>query len=190
MPSKLPVLAVLLLLASLLLAASAGQAAPTGPATASLVLEEEEFEIEEEAEFSENECGFAEEEFEEGLLSEVDVEELCEETATQGAKSAGAHRSACFLRSTNARAILNDKNHKLRLTIGYTTYEPANAKVEVRKGSTRIASFRRHLGRSGVLRVVKRLGRKGAPKRVVIRIRIPSSPSYCGKVQTKKVRVA
>jgi len=180
-----------LVLTALLLAVKSAHAEPAGPNAVLLSLEEES-EFEEEGEFGEA-CLEAEEEFEAGELSEAELEAICEETeGGEGRSPVGgsAVPEECLLRSATARAVAPPKRDRLKLTIGYTTYEPVNATVEIRKGSARIASARRHLARSGVLRIVKKLGKKSAPKRVVIRIRIPSSPRYCGKFQTRKIRIS
>jgi hypothetical protein len=178
MPSKLPLL-VLLLLASLLLAGTA-RAVPASSAAAPLALEEElDFEVEEEAEVEEaSACEAAEIEFSEGELGLEEAGEICEEEAEEsGQKKAGRLALApeeCLLRSAHARAAVNDRSNKLKLTLGYTTYEPIKATIQLRSGSTRIGSFKRHLGRSGVLRFTKAVAEKQSHKRVFVEIDLPS----------------
>jgi hypothetical protein len=75
------------------------------------------------------------------------------------------------------------------VTIGYTTYEPAGAKIEIRKGSTRIASVRRRLGRSGVLRITKKLSKRQRGKQITVRVRVPSAPRSCARYETHKLAV-
>ncbi len=72
----------------------------------------------------------------------------------------------------------------MKLTVGYTTTGSTAATVELRSGSKQIASVRRHLGRSGVLRITKKLGKERI-ERVVVRFKTSS----CEKFQTKSVKV-
>ncbi len=207
MPRRLPVFFVLLLLSGLLLAAAGAQGASAGPAASPSALEEDfeslEDELEEEEseeEELETECEIAREEADEGELGLAEVNEICAEAAEvgkrkkkTGRKSASSDSVAppeCLLRSAHAHAAVNAAGDKLKLTIGYTAYEPVGAKVEVRKGSSRIATKRLRLGRSGVLRIVEDLGRAEAPKRLVVRLAVPNSPGYCGKYETENVRVS
>lgn len=205
MPTRFPVLLVLLLLSGLLLAAAGAQGASAEPiATASALEEEVEgFEDELEEEESEGEaiaaeCEAAREEAGEGELGPGEVDEICAEVAEADKRKKNAGKKAgsgsvappeCLLRSTHAHAAVTGGGDKLKLTIGYTTYEPVGAKVEVRGGSGRIAAKSLRLGRSGVLRIVEDLGKAGAPKRLVIRFAVATSPDYCGKYETEKVTV-
>jgi len=197
------VLLVLLVLAALLLAASSAHAtSQPPPSTIPFALEEEgeeefEEELTEEGELGDelggDDCELGEEAFEEGLLTLTDVEELCaaeeewERLPGDGNSHRGRSHQTCLLRSASARVKVTGHN-RLKLTIGYTTYEPTGATIEVRGGTTRIGSFRRHLGRSGVLRIVKRLGRRHAPRRLVVRLRIAGSPPGCSG-ETQRVRI-
>lgn len=195
MPNRLPLLSLLLFLSCLLLAAGGAHGAAAGPLASASALEEEEFEgfeAEEEAEGSaaEIECETALEEAEEGELDPAEADEICAEAAEEikkkrGVGSASIAPEDCVLRSVHAHATLDDKSHRLKLTIGYTTYEPVGAKIEVGQ----IAKLQRHLGRSGVIRIVENLGDAKVPKRVVIRLAVPASPDHCGKYTTEKVRV-
>ena len=207
MPSRLPVLFALLLLSGLLLAAAGAQGATAGPAASASAFEEDfeglEGELEEEEgeeEAIEVECETAREEADEGELGLGEVGEICAEAAEagKGKKRTGKRNSGsgsvapqeCLLRSAHTHAAVNAAGDKLKLTIGYTAYEPVGAKVEVRKGSDRIATKSLRLSRSGVLRIVKNLGEGKAPKQLVVRLAVPDSPGYCGKYETEKVRVS
>lgn len=205
MAHRLPVFFVLLLLSGLLLAAAGAQGASAAPVASISALEEdfdslEEDELEEEGEEEgDYTCEEAEVEFELGEIDAVEAEEVCREAAESrrtknaGKKNAGSASVApqeCLLRSAHTHAALNAAGDKLKLTIGYTAYEPVGAKVEVRKGSSRIATKSLKLGRSGVLRIVKDLGKAEAPKRVVVRLAVPNSPGFCGKYETEKVPVS
>lgn len=201
MANRLPVLFVLLLLSGLLLAAAGAQGASAKPIAATSAFEEDFESLEDELEEEESEeeaveveCEIAREEAVEGELGLAEADEICAEAAElgKGKKSAGSGSVApeeCLLRSAHAHAAVNAAGDKLKLTIGYTTYEPVGAKVEVRKGSSRIATKSLRLGRSGVLRIVKDLGKAEVPKRVVVRLAVPQSPGYCGKYETEKVAV-
>lgn len=201
MPNRISLLVVLLLLSGLLLAAAGAQGSSAKPIAATSAFEEDFESLEEELEEEESdveaveaECETAREEVGEGELGLAEADEICAEAAElgKGKKSAGSGSVApeeCLLRSAHAHAAVNAAGDKLKLTIGYTAYEPVSAKVEVRKGSTRIATKSLRLGRSGVLRIVKDLGKADAPKRVVIRLAVPKSPGYCGKYETEKVPV-
>jgi hypothetical protein len=176
MPSKLPLL-VLLLFASLLLAGTA-QAVPASSTAVPFALEEElEFEEEEgEDEARIGECEEAEGEFAEGELTLDEVEQICsEEEERQKTASAGsAAPEECLLRSTHAHAVTNEKRNQLKLTLGYTTYEPTKATIQLHSGPTPIGSFKRYLGRSGVLRFTNKLNEKQGRQRVHVVIEIPS----------------
>lgn len=205
MPNRLSLLLVLLLLSSLLFAVAGAHGAPAAPVASQSAAEdfeslegESEEEGEEEGEFAEVECETALEEAEEDEITRAEANEFCAELASaeKGNKKIGGKGGSasvapeeCLLRSARAHAAVNAAGNKLKLTIGYTTYEPVNAKVEVRKGSNRIATKSLRLGRSGVLRITKDLGKAEAPKRVVVRIAVPTSPGYCGKYETEKVTV-
>jgi hypothetical protein len=182
MPSKLQLLAVPLVLAILLFAVSAAHAAPVGPSATPLAFEEEfaadEEENEEgEAEFEEGACEEAEEEFDEGELSGAEVKEICDEEAAERRKKAVGPGSpapeACILRSAHGTAVTSGKGDKLKLTIGYTTYEPAAASLKIGHFDT----VHRHLGRSGVLRLVEDLHGHDGPKHLSVQIDIPSAKS-------------
>lgn len=204
MPSRLPLLLLLLLLSSMLFAAAGAHGAPAASFASPSVaedfesLEDESEEEEEEGEFVEVECETALEEAEEGEITPIEANEFCAEltAAEKDNKKGGGKRGSsslapeeCLLRSAHAHAAFNTASNKLKLTIGYTTYQPVSVKVEVRKGSSRIATKNLRLGRSGVLRITKDLGKTDAPKRVVVRLAIPASPGYCGKYETEKVPV-
>lgn len=168
----------LLVLSSLLLAVSLAPAAPKPPSTVPLAFEEEleaEVEIDEEVGFeTEAECIAEEAGFEAIELSEAELREICAEEVE--AAEAAAASSRCPLRSANGYAVV--KNGRLKVTVGYTTSEPFNARVELRRGDVQIASAQRHLGRSGVLRFSEKLGEKRV-ERVVVRIKLPQTTADC-----------
>jgi hypothetical protein len=177
---RLPILVVLLALSGLLLA-SAAHAAQLAPVTTPLAFEEEFADEEEgdedEVEVEEGVCEEAEEEFDEGELSGAEVKEICEEEAAERRKKAASAGTVapkeCILRSAHGQAVAPGKGDKLKLTIGYTAYEPAAASLKI----GRLDTVHRHLGRSGVLRLVEDLHGHDNPKHLSIQIDIPSAKS-------------
>lgn len=149
-------LALLLLLCSATTAAAAVDT-PAGDLPV-FALEEEEPEAEPAAEEAEEEC----EETEEGV-------EECEE-AEAASEGDNRRRDDCVLRSARAHARLDAKGKKLKLTIGYTAYQPVTAKIKIGK----LGTLQRHLARSGVLRITKKVASKSG-KRLVVTIDIPSA---------------
>lgn len=175
---RLPLLVVLLALSGLLLASAAHATQPVLSATPPA--SEEEFEVEAEDEGGEGEteegaCEEAEEEFDEGELSAGEVKEICEEEAAERRKkTAGPGAPApeeCILRSAHGQAVTSGKGDKLKLTIGYTTYEPAAASLKI----GRLGTVHRRLGHSGVLRLVEDLRGQHSPKHLPVEIDIPSA---------------
>lgn len=81
----------------------------------------------------------------------------------------------CPLRS--ARAHASTKRDKLKLTIGYTTNEPVTTTIQLRKGTVGVETFKRHLGKSGVLRFTEELG-KGSG-RLSVHFKLPSGSVGC-----------
>lgn len=157
-----PWIATLLAALGLTMLVGAAAASPpppfSAPGPAGLELEEGAFE-EEEWELEEG-C------FEEGF--EVSCEEEAEE--------ADPSRADCPLRSTHAHAV--SIHDRLKVTIGYTTYRPAAATIQIGRGKAVIGNFKRHLGRSGVLRLTDKLD-KGHGGRIRVSVRVPSAGRYC-----------
>lgn len=166
MPSKLQLLAIPLVLAALLLAASTAHATPVDPAAAPLAFEEE---------FNAEEEGGEEFEFEEPEEEFDEAEE-------------------CVLRSAHAHASLLAHDSKLKLTLGYTTYEPAGAKIEVGHGPNHLVSLQRHLGRSGVIRLIKTLdgpemAEVEAARHLTVRLQVTEAPTGCRRFEIKQLTV-
>ena len=175
---RLPILVILLVFSGLLLAGAA-HAAQLVPQATPLAFEEElaaeEEGEEDEVEVQEGACEEAEEEFDEGELSEAEVKEICDEEAAERRKKAGGGPAPeeCILRSAHGQATTSGQGDKLRLTIGYTTYEPAAAKLEI----GHLGTVHRHLGRSGVLRLVEDLHGHDGLKHLSVQIDIASAQS-------------
>jgi hypothetical protein len=175
--AKLPTMIVVLTaaLVALLGAGSAAASASAAPAVIPFALGEVEFEAEEEGEeetTAEEECEEAEEEFAEGELSADEVREYCESETQRHGRSSRSDVLAeeCVLRSAHGHAAVDEKAQKLKLTIGYTAYEPAAATIDIGN----LTTLHRHLGRSGVLRTVESLHGDHL-KRLVVRIELPSA---------------
>ncbi|HEU5143317.1 MAG TPA: hypothetical protein VFU04_09195 [Solirubrobacterales bacterium] len=171
-----PLLAVVVALIALLAAAQPAGAESLAPPLP-IVLFEEEAE-EPDAEAAEGEEG------EEAEWCEEDGEEYeCEEGEDQeAAKSKGSDSRAggagqCPLRSAKGHATL--KKHKLKLTIAYTTNEPTNAKIQLRYGAAQLGSFKRHLGRSGTLRVTRQLEDLDGDRRSRLRVELDTEGAGC-----------
>jgi len=96
------------------------------------------------------------EEAEELETESEEAEEACEEEEEEAAEK-------CPLRSASAHAATT--HTKLKITIGYTTYQPAPARVQIR--NSRVETYKRHLGKSGVLRFTEPLTHKQSSKVVV-----------------------
>lgn len=126
---------------------------------------------------------------EEEEIEEVEWDEDEEEEEDEGEEwEEGAEPpTECILRSAAARAVLNGQG-KLRLTIRYTTFEAADAKVVSRlqgsKGSLRLPEKPTHLGERGVLRLTEALSEAEAERArsahdFSLQIRIPAAPREC-----------
>jgi hypothetical protein len=188
-----------LILAGLLLAASTAAAAPGAGAPPSF---EEELELESEGEGEgeeEGACAEAREEFEEGELEEAEAEEICaeeREEAKRKASGPGAAPSECLVRSAHARLVAYASNNRVRLTIGYTTYEPTQATVDYGlsggRGSLHLGTARRHLGHSGVLRLTRTLSdaqmsKVEAARHFTVRLHSPEAPPSCRDLETERL---
>jgi hypothetical protein len=167
-----------LVLTALLLTVKTAQAEPV-PSPVSLE-EVFEAEIEETIEMTpEDACIEAEEAFEMEELIEEEVEEICEEEsedAPKGKDERDAGPAECPIRSANAHASTN--NDRLKLTIGYTTTNSTNATFEVKQGPSKLATFQRHLGASGVVRFSKPLA-ENADGKLTVKVKLPAGGSGC-----------
>jgi len=188
-----------LILAALLLGMKSAQAAPLLPSLTPLSFEEE-LEVEDEADFAEAECETAEEEVEEGELSKAEGDEICRELEDEDKKTASGSNAApeeCLLRSARARVVADDSPGSVRLTVGYTTYEPTAATVGFSasgKGLLHLGTAKRHLGRSGVIRLTEaladpKMAKVDAASRFTVRIHVPGPPGICRRFETEQLTV-
>lgn len=166
-----------LLLLALLLGAVAARADSAAPAPAPVAVDESESEVEveegdegEEETPAEGECEEATAEFAEGEIDREELEEGCERQHRRAER--GEPPEKCLLRSAHGHATVDARSGTLKLTLGYTTYEPVAATISV-KGLPHEASLHRQLNRSGVIRTVVSL-RGAAPRRIVVSIDLPS----------------
>lgn len=196
-----------LVLAALLLGVKSAQAAPGLPGITPLAFEEFEGEGEDEGEEFEGEleleaCETAEEEFEEGELSEAAAEAACDEVEGEGSKKATGSNSVapeeCILRSAHAQAVAASNGHSLKLTVGYTAYEPATASVDYSatggKGSVHLSPAKRHLGRSGVIRLSSALSDADMAKvqaagNFSVRLHVAGAPKSCRRFELERLTV-
>ncbi len=174
-----------LILAGLLLGVKSAQAASSQPTVVPFAFEEEDEEElavdeeeeegleESEAEFAEAECEIAGEEAAEGEITQADADALCKEAQAFAKAGRGSATKRCPIRSATAHLSLRGK--RLKLTIGYTTNAPVNAAIQIRK----LGTFKRHLGRSGVLRFTKRVGGRPPNKHIKIRFKLPPGSAGC-----------
>jgi hypothetical protein len=164
-----------LALTALLLAA--GTAYATALATPAPAAAEEELEVIEETEGSPEEeaaeeaeagsCEEAHEERAEGEITRDEERAICEverEEERRG-QAGGVHSGQCPLRSARAHAA--SRHDTLKVTLGYTAYEPFEASIQL---LPHLGSVKRHLNRAGILRFTKQLGSRH-PHKLVLKLR-------------------
>jgi hypothetical protein len=191
-----------LVLAGLLLAVKTAHAAPAGNAIVPLAFEEELEGEEGEGELDEAACEVAEEGLEEGEFEAVEVEDICEEAEGGGKGKAAASGSVapeeCLVRSTHARVVVYASHNVVRLTLGYTTYEPTAATLDYRlvggRGSLSMGTAKRQLGRSGVLRLSKglsdsQMSKVEAAAHFTVRLHGAQAPGSCRPFETERLTV-
>lgn len=103
----------------------------------------------------------------------------------------------CLLRTAQARVVSAPTRDRLRLVVRYTTSAPTRAYLDFALrggggGSLDLGVVRRHLGRSGVLRLHQTLGggemeRARDASDFVLTLDIPSAPNYCQPYFTRRL---
>jgi hypothetical protein len=177
---------LLLPLLLLLLIAGAGQTYASVEIEASATPFETSAEVSEEDEAEEECAEGADEGFEEG----AEGGEECE-AEESGPFSPGE----CLLRTAHARVVAYPTRNQIRLTLGYTTYAPAQATVEYRvKNDDRLGAVSRALGRSGVVRVSKHLGdgemaRLQTSHHFTVTVHVRDVPQRCESLETQRLAV-
>jgi hypothetical protein len=119
-----------------------------------------------------DESGYVEE-----TLEECEGDPVCLEEVEEEPEGDAEAATACPLRSAKGHAAI--KRGKLKLTIGYTTNEPTEAKVQLHYGAIKLGSLKRHLGGSGVLRITKKLSGKPKAKPSAVRIELDPEGAGC-----------
>ncbi len=132
----------------------------------------------------ESEASCLESEAEEGDLFEVGEEE-CEAEEEEEEESI----EECPLRTARAHIVAYPNRDRLRLALGYTSYVPTRATVELRlRSGERLGTASRHLGHSGVLRLSKHIGRgemarATASHRFTVTLRLPEATGECRRYE-------
>lgn len=219
--SPLPLLLTLSLILALFVVPSLSQAAPSAASTlakkkpnvptlaprdAEAEEEEEEFEVEaeeiEECEATEGLFEFEEEEFEgeeaEEEEFEVEVEE-CEEEAKKNKKKAGVVTAPeeCRVQQAESSITTLPNSDRVELTVRYLTYKPSTVslglKLKDNKGSVKIESTTKHLGKKGVLHLTTKVSdavmdRAAKAKEFNVSLRAPKTPGYCGNMLEQQLQ--
>jgi hypothetical protein len=168
--------------------------------------EDEESEDGEEIEIDECEAGdgsfeFEDEEFEEseGEEEEFEIEfEECEEEAKKKKKKAGAVTAPeeCRVRSAESSITTLPGSDRVQLTVQYLTYKPSTVSLDLKlkdgKGSLKIDSATKHLGKKGVLHLTTKvpgavMDRATRAKEFDVALRAPQTPGYCGAMLEQKL---
>ncbi len=91
----------------------------------------------------------------------------------------------CVLRTFHPAAVASTTHNQVLLTIGYTAYEPTDAKIGYGfKGGPSLGIAKRHLGEQGTLHLDKRLSDAQMAKlqsthRLTVQIDVPETPARC-----------
>ncbi len=126
---------------------------------------------------------------------EEELEEEVEECEAEAEDTSFSPAEDCYLRTASARVVAYPSRNKMRLTLGYTTFEPARAKVEYRAANGhRLGTATRNLGRSGLVRLSKHLGSKEMERlrdahRFMVTVHVAEAPSDCQRFETEQLQV-
>lgn len=185
--------------------AAATAAKPTVPSLAPRDADEsEELEDEEEVEIDECEAAngifeFEEEEFEESEGEEefeIEVEE-CEEEAQKKKAGAVSAPEECRVRSAESSITTLPDSDRVQLTVHYVTYKPSAVSLDLKlkdgKGSLKIDSTTKHLGKQGVLHLTTKVSdavmeRAAKAKEFDVALRASQTPGYCGAMLEQQLR--
>jgi hypothetical protein len=120
----------------------------------------------------------------------------CEAEEAEEAETGPLPPEECLLRTAQARVVSGPTRNRLRLVVRYTTSTPTRAYLDFALrnggGSLDLGVVRRHLGRSGVLRLHETLG-TGEMERArdasdyLLTLDIPSAPSYCQQYFSRRL---
>jgi hypothetical protein len=126
---------------------------------------------------------------------EEELEEEAEECEAEAEDTSFSPAEDCYLRTARARVVAYPARNRMRLTLGYTTFEPARATVEYRAANgRRLGTATRNLGRSGVVRLSKHLGSKEMERlrnahRFMVTVHVAEAPSECQRFETEQLQV-
>lgn len=121
-------------------------------------------------------------------------EEAAEECEAEAEGTGFSPAEDCYLRTARARVVAYPTRNTMRLTLGYTTYAPAQATVEYSAKHNRLGTATRKLGRSGVLRFSEHLGdremgRLQGSRRFAVTVHVPGAPSACQRFETEQLEI-
>lgn len=141
------------------------------------------------AEISEE--GEVEEECSEGSEEDEETSEDEEECEAEAEGSGPVSAEDCLLRTAHARVVAFPAHNRVRLTLGYTTYAPAQAMVEYRAKHDRLGAVTRHLGHSGVIRISQHLsdremGRVSGSGRFTVTVHVSNAPDACQRFESEQ----
>jgi hypothetical protein len=161
--------------------------------------EAEEIEIEE-CEAADGIFEFEEEEFEDEEAEEeefeVEVEE-CEEQVLKKKAGAVTAPEECRVRQAESSITTLPNSDRIELTVRYLTYKPSpvslGLKLKDGKGSLKIESTTKHLGKQGVLHLTTKVSdavmdRAAKAKEFNVALRAPKTPGYCGSMLEQQLR--
>ncbi len=181
----LPLLLLALFVASQTAHALADTEEPGPPLSVAIQMSEEEDEGDTEGGCTESE--------DEGAEGSDEAEEECEAEAEDAGFSLAED---CYLRTATARVVAYPDREMMRLTLGYTTFEPTAATVEYgAKKDPHLGTVHRQLGRSGVLRLSKHLAGRQMTKveasgRFTVTVHVPEAPHACQRFEVQQLQVA
>jgi hypothetical protein len=135
-----------------------------------------------------------EEECVEGDEAEDEAEGTEEECEAEAEDTSFSVAEDCYLRTASAHVVAYPTRNTVRLTLGYTTYSPAQATVEYGAKRNRLVTATRKLGRSGVLRLSKHLGEREmgqmqGSRRFTVTVRVPDAPAACRRFETEQLLI-
>lgn len=126
---------------------------------------------------------------------EGELEGEVEECEAEAEDTSFSPAEDCYLRTARARVVAYPSRNQLRLTLGYTAFEPIRATVEYRAANgQRLGTATRNLGRSGVVRLSKHLGSKEMERlqnahRFMVTVHLAEAPSDCQQFETEQLQV-
>lgn len=158
--------------------------------------DEEEIEIED-CESADGAFEFEDEEFEESEAEEEEFEiEECDEEAQKKAGAVTAPE-ACRVRSAESSITTLPGSDRVALTVHYLTYKPSTVSLDLKlkdgKGSLKIGSATKHLGKQGVLHLTTKvpdavMERATKAREFDVALRAQQTPGYCGAMLEQQLR--